>query len=94
MKCKTKDHLLDSKIGIWRNDGSARKIDSLSGQVAAKATLFALQALDEAPGELLRRLIGGNSGQLAVEVQRALQLQEVPVVLRNTNSFYHTLPKT
>lgn len=42
-------------------------------------TLFPLQALDETPGPFLGRHVEGDAGELAVDVQGALQLQEVPV---------------
>lgn len=40
-------HLVDHEVGIWRNDGAAREVDALAGQVAAEATLLALEPLAE-----------------------------------------------
>ena len=78
-------NLFNAKIRIWRDDSSARKIDSFAGQVSSEPTLLALQTLDEPAGELLRRFVGRNAGQLTVEVKGALQLQKVPVILRGKN---------
>jgi hypothetical protein len=76
-----KTNLFNAKIGIRRDDGTTRKIDSLAGKVSSEPTLLALQTLDEPAGELLRGFVGRNPGQLTVEVKSTLQLQEVPVIL-------------
>lgn len=43
-------------------------------------TLLALEALDKAAGPLLGSHVKGDARELAVDVERALQLQEVPVL--------------
>jgi len=45
-----RDDLIDAEVGVWRNDGSPGEVDTLAGQVAAEATLLALEALAEAVG--------------------------------------------
>ena len=34
--------LVDAQIGIWRNNGTTRKVDTLAGQVPSKAALLSL----------------------------------------------------
>ena len=73
-------HLVDAQIRIGRDDRAAAEVHSLAAEVAAKAALFALEALTEAARELLRLHRERYAAQLAVDVERALQLQEVPVL--------------
>lgn len=41
--------LLDSQIGIGRNDSSTRKVDTFTAQVATESTLFTFESLDKTP---------------------------------------------
>lgn len=47
-------HFVNSQIRIGRNDGSTRKVNSFSRQIATKSTLLALEALNEATRCFLR----------------------------------------
>lgn len=74
------EYLVDSEIGIGRDDGAAAEVDALAAQVATETALFALEALREAARELLGLHVERNAAELRVDVESALELQEIPVV--------------
>lgn len=46
--CLARAHLVHPQIGIWRDDGSPREVNTLARQVAAEAPLLSLQPLNKA----------------------------------------------
>ena len=46
-------YLIDTKVGIGRNDGSAGEVDTLSTEITSETTLLSLEPLAESSHRLL-----------------------------------------
>lgn len=67
-------HLVNPEVGVGRDDGSSREIDSLAREVSTEPTLLALEALAETSygfvilwegrtSSLTSRVLAGSAGK-------------------------------
>jgi len=91
-------HLVDAEVRVGADHRAAGEVDALAREIAAKATLLALESLAQRSHGLGAWFLGGDAGQVAVDKGRTLHLQmlpQLPSSLENERvSVAHTRTRT
>lgn len=72
--------LVDAQIRVRGYNGTAREVDTLSGEVASETTLLAFETLAETANGFLAHL-RGNARHFGVDVHAYGELEEFPLFL-------------